>query len=397
MKILKNSELLITSELEVYEAAEKWLRCDIKERKKFAKDLLLATRLPLLSKLTLKKLLKKSSIFTKLDDCNKVLKEILENKMKFYQNMTSTPATTRYCNQLMNVIRYDGILNKNGVQNHALENFNRIDVSNFEVSVFPATVKERYSYQVVRLKSDLYVLGGRSAEVNCCGKLEKSVARFSLLTKTWSEIAETPVRLGGGTLGGFCACAFVNDIFILGGQSDVGHDYDLGGTKDDCLQFDTKRCEFRKIARMVERRKLAACAVFEEKLVVAGGRDNTVRYLDTVECYDVTGSASWTRMPSMTQGKCLHSLMVVRNKLIAIGWGSNVNEVYTTNTGKFVALKSPALDFNRSVQVAGKIFVFLHNKAFVWVYDVEGEEWTKKESDAMKDVVRFSCATMPFY
>ena len=101
MKILKNSELLITSELEVYEAAEKWLRCDIKERKKFAKDLLLATRLPLLSKLTLKKLLKKSSIFTKLDDCNKVLKEILENKMKFYQNMTSTPATTRYCNQLI--------------------------------------------------------------------------------------------------------------------------------------------------------------------------------------------------------------------------------------------------------------------------------------------------------
>ena len=54
LKILKSSGLLITSELEVYDAAEKWLEGDITERKKFAIDLLLVVRLPLLSDLTLK-------------------------------------------------------------------------------------------------------------------------------------------------------------------------------------------------------------------------------------------------------------------------------------------------------------------------------------------------------
>ena len=52
LKILKSSGLLITSELEVYNAADRWLSFDIEERGKFAKDLLLAARLPLLSDLT---------------------------------------------------------------------------------------------------------------------------------------------------------------------------------------------------------------------------------------------------------------------------------------------------------------------------------------------------------
>ena len=78
-------------------------------------------------------------------------------------------------------------------------------------------------------------------------------------------------------------------------------------------------------------------------------------------------------MPSMTIARFEHSLVVVRNKLIVIGSGSNACEVYTTNTGKFVALKSPALTYNKSVQVAGKIFVFQHDEKYLWVYDVEEE------------------------
>ena len=146
---------------------------------------------------------------------------------------------------------------------------------------------------------------------------------------------------------------------------------------------------------MIEPREYAACAVFEENLVVAGGKDGNNNYLNTIECYDVTGDASWTRMSSMTEGKQQHSLVVVRNKLIAIGIGLNTCEVYTTNTGKFVALKSPVLTYNKSVQVAGKIFVFQNNKAYVWIYDVEEDCWKKEECDATKYIVSFSCEKMP--
>ena len=108
LKILKSSGLLITSELEVYKAAEKWLGCNIKERQKNAKDLLLAVRLPLLSDFTLKKLLNESSTFTELDECNKLLREILGNKKVFYKNMSSSYTTTRYCDQKLMKILVSG-------------------------------------------------------------------------------------------------------------------------------------------------------------------------------------------------------------------------------------------------------------------------------------------------
>ena len=108
LKILKSSGLLITSELEVYKAAEKWFGCNIKERQKNAKDLLLAVRLPLLSDFTLKKLLNESSTFTELDECNKLLREISENRKIFYKNMSSSYTTTRYCDQKLMKILVSG-------------------------------------------------------------------------------------------------------------------------------------------------------------------------------------------------------------------------------------------------------------------------------------------------
>ena len=52
-KILASSDLVITSEVEVYNAADRWLKYKIEERRKFAKHLLLKVRLPLLSDNTL--------------------------------------------------------------------------------------------------------------------------------------------------------------------------------------------------------------------------------------------------------------------------------------------------------------------------------------------------------
>ena len=148
MKILKSSGLLITSELEVYEAAEKWLGYDIKNRKKFAIDLLFTVRLSLLTDLSLKKLLKKFMFFAKLGGCNKALRETLKKKISFHKNMSSAYTTTRHCNQkLMNILVCGGPQLCSDVP---LRTINRVHVSNnFEVNGFCSMSEGLHAYKVV--------------------------------------------------------------------------------------------------------------------------------------------------------------------------------------------------------------------------------------------------------
>ena len=166
------------------------------------------------------------STFTKLDECNKTLREISENKTSFYKNMATTCSTTSYCDQRsMNVLVCGG---REICSKTPLGKINQVDVSSFEVNVFPAAMAEgRHTFKVVRLKGDMYVFGGRDY-------IKKSVARYSLTTNCWNEVAEMPDHLGS-----FCACAFVDRIFIFGGSSSVGR------ITNSCLQFDTNDHKFK--------------------------------------------------------------------------------------------------------------------------------------------------------
>ena len=106
-KILASSELYITSELEVYHVANSWViyKCEI--RSKFAKELLLKVRLPLLTKNTLKRLLsqskvlRKSSSFHKTESSLEIIKGVLEDRERFYLNKSKAYQTHRYCSNKM--------------------------------------------------------------------------------------------------------------------------------------------------------------------------------------------------------------------------------------------------------------------------------------------------------
>ena len=76
-KILDSSELWISSEIEVFNAADRWLSHNIKERSKFAKELLMKVRLPLLSQHALRRILNKSSVFSKNPKCVALLRKVL--------------------------------------------------------------------------------------------------------------------------------------------------------------------------------------------------------------------------------------------------------------------------------------------------------------------------------
>ena len=64
-KILLSSDLHITSEIEVFNAAEAWINHNFIDRKKHAKDLLMTVRIHLLSKHALKHILQPDSALKK--------------------------------------------------------------------------------------------------------------------------------------------------------------------------------------------------------------------------------------------------------------------------------------------------------------------------------------------
>ena len=112
-KILSSSELHITSELEIMKVADSWLRHNYNQRSKYANDILLRVRLPLLSMSVLKKVLgrsyntRNSTVFQKNEECLETINKILENREEFYRDRTRLNFNTRYCSQ--EKIKYFGL------------------------------------------------------------------------------------------------------------------------------------------------------------------------------------------------------------------------------------------------------------------------------------------------
>lgn len=74
-RILRSSELHLTSEVQVFNAVNEWISCDIEERSKFAISLLSEVRLSLLSKHSLKSLLRESYIIWSVEKCREIVEK----------------------------------------------------------------------------------------------------------------------------------------------------------------------------------------------------------------------------------------------------------------------------------------------------------------------------------
>ena len=97
-EIFSSSELNITSEVEVFNAADNWLKHDFDKRCKFAFDLIKMIRLPLLTFSTLNKMLHVSS-FSRCSESRKYLNIAMSNTVNKHTDQTSTDCQIRYCSQ----------------------------------------------------------------------------------------------------------------------------------------------------------------------------------------------------------------------------------------------------------------------------------------------------------
>ena len=383
-KILGSCELSVTTELEVLSAANKWLSHNLKERSKFAKQLFLKVRLPLLSDHTLQNLMNIYSLFSQSEDCKALLKKVVKNKSKLCVNSSRVYHTARYCNQeLFKILFFGGVESRYRIFRNVNQS-NEIDIKC--AKIHPPVADNRRFSEAVCLRGEVFVFGGYGGDNNWI----RSVDKYSPVNHGWTKVAD--IRDNRQF---YHACAFMNKVFIVGGC--------IGSTSNrivisTCLQFDAKDYSLKEVASMSEARQDAACAAFEDNVIICGGYGNDFRSSNTVESYDAV-AGDWTRMPNMNERRSNHSLVVVKTKMYVIG-GFNAAkcEVFDNKSKLFVSLNSPfAISANQALSIGSKIFVFQDDTPSVFVYDVQNDQWSEKSCEAAKNFRWYSSVKLPIY
>ena len=216
-----------------------------------------------------------------------------------------------------------------------------------------------------------------------------SVEKYSPSSYNWSEVAFMFDKRSN-----FCACAFMDKIYIIGGFSFNGRHK----TTKSCLRFNTVEKNWNEVCAMIEVRKKAACEVFQGNIVVSGGINNNAQVLNSVESYDVFAN-KWTPLPNMRNIHSNHSLVTVKNKLFVIDGNTNIYEVFDNICKKFISLKSPYgyINLNKAMSIGNRIVVFLHERSSIVFYDVEKDEWSAESCEITKHIDDFSCTKIPCY
>ena len=224
-KILTSSELVITSEVEVFLAADKWVSHNFEERSKFARDLLLKVRLNLLSNDTLNYLLNQQSSFSKIHECTNILYESLQSRKQQGRLIQAN----RYCkHDDFILLTFGGV---NSISYKLDENIRHLEVNSLKTSkIISYTKNFRSSAKLVCLKGEVYFFGGHDSNK----EWSMSVDKYSIHTNTWSKVTD----MFDGRFG-FSVCAFMHKIYILGGMTALGNERNI---LSSCFQFDTTNC-----------------------------------------------------------------------------------------------------------------------------------------------------------
>ena len=413
-KILLSSSLSVTSEIQVFNAADAWLGHHFLEREKFATDLLLTLRFPLVPNSALDLVLQKSSSFRRNLGSLALVNEILQRNNDFYNEKSSMYFTHRYCeHKKCNIFvgggKHDNVC-INAIQVMNSGNLNRS-------KTVSSLVKPRYGSNIVYSEGNIFVFGGiddtpPNTNSSSIYKIITEVEKYSHVTNTSEKVADIR-SINEHELGAYCVCNYIDKIYMFGGYDDSE------AIADYCFEFDTNNYSWKENSRMNEMRENPAAVVFEERIIVSGGlqyvdeeeREGENYYDDlrsgleagkTVEAYEPLID-TWSSFPSMIHGRCCHKSVAVKNKLFVIGGGTQQCEVYDSTSNKFVALKR-AFNFTKLkrlnspiavVTVGYKIFIFDNKSSYVLCYDLEENKWTKKSCEATTDLELYSCVKVP--
>ena len=380
--ILNSSELLIDSELQVFNVMAAWLNHKCIVRNKHAKYLLQRVRLSLLTVPALKNILDKNLWISENDECTDVINEAIRNKNQLHSS--AVKSINRCCSQKnFNMLFVSGMNSKS----HIVRNAFTIDATNitlnyqYYVNNLPHIKHGRKYSKIFCVKGEVYVIGGFDNKKNQV----MAVKKYSPDTNTWNIITHMYDNREG-----FCACSFIDSIYVLGGLRETNY----------CLVFNTIHKTWKQIARMNEARCGASCVVFEGRIVVSGGFNNNDGDLNTVKVYDHIDD-SWKNMPNMIEERCYHYSVAIKNKLFVVRGLPSINlEVFDSCFNKFVLIKNYPEIFELSyvskvTSLGNKMVIFCSANRSVFVYDVKKDVWSKNIFVLPQQTNYFSCLKIP--
>ena len=360
VECLKSSQLNVSSEMQVLNAAKAWINYDVTLRNKFRSKVLSKIRLHLLHLTVIDDLMNKKSPFSSCSDCLKQLKYLKENNTDGFQDVGH-----RYCGQnSFTVIVCGGINWGNRESSVKVKQVLPKDLSKSN-DIGSLSLLRVHGRSVV-VGNKIYLLGGKTEQAESY-ELISEIEAYSPETNDHEIVGSMPDRREY-----FCACSFMGMIFIFGGVN----------YPTSCKMFDPETKTWYKKADMINSRVDAACAVYNERIVVSGG----VSHSDTVEEYNYLTN-EWEIMPSMLKGRFEHDSVSCKNKLYVVGGWTKTCEVFDSLSKKFVFIKDFCTAFrfddnvgNRVVAIGSKIILFQRNMGAIAIYDVDKEDWVERPS-----------------
>ncbi|XP_077984948.1 kelch-like protein 8 [Glandiceps talaboti] len=354
--ILTSSDLNVSKEEEVYEAAMKWVKCEIRSRSQHLPDLMSKIRLPMLPADYLMNVVEKEELVKKHHSCRDLVDEA---KNYHLSNANVAPKITRRLKlslrskprkstagvlftiggrgaqgdpfrsiecydirkdkwipvaEMISKRRHVGVTSVDGkvyaVGGHdGREHLNSLEVFNPQTNrwIMLAPMKTyRRGIAVTNLNGPVYAIGG--LDDSCCFS---DVERYDITSDSWNFAA--PMNSPRGGVG---VAPLHNCIYAVGGN-------DGGMSLSSCERYDPHLNKWIEAAAMTTRRAGAGVASLNGLIYAVGGFDDNSP-LDTVEVYDAH-TDSWSDVASMDSARGGVGVTALCGKLYAVGGhdGSN--------------------------------------------------------------------------
>ena len=371
--IISRSELNVSNEEQVFNAASSWVKHDFEYRKAFMPELLQHVRLPLV----------KPEFLTDVVQMDPAAKSCLKcrdlvDKAKDYHLMPDRRSLfppnmiqPRYCSEIQDLIYAVGGVTSAG---EALNTVEKYAANNRKWEVVSSMQTCRSRVGVAVLEGKLYAIGGFDG-VN---RLE-SAEVYDPEKNSWTNISMMHERRSA--LG---CVAYDGQIFVCGGYNGLA-------SLNSCEVYSPEKDIWQKIKSMNKARSAAAVCVFEGSMFILGGHDG-LSIFNSVERYDKRQD-NWYSGPAMLSRRCRHAASCFQNQIFVFGGYDGQKflktvEVYDRPTDQWSILAPMSMRRSR-VGVAisgGRIYALggydgCSNLSSVEVYDPQKNTWD--ESDRM--------------
>ena len=243
----------------------------------------------------------------------------------------------------------------------------------------------RSSHQSTIIENQLHLIGG--SKKRYCLADTVSIPITKKLTK---QTPKFPTMHNKRRY--FGMCSFAGCIVVAGGQNN-----ELGYL-DKCEVYSFESCEWTEVSSMNTKRGMFALIYFQNKIWAIGGYSGK-NFLNTIETYDLAKNI-WTTIDTKLLSKRDGPSATVHNTKVFVIGGCNTGgvlssiEVYSSETNQFSFVNSMSLSrtnfgcciVNSSIYVIGGI-LDTGKKIItdeVEIYDIENDVWEKGPSLPLK-------------